>query len=141
MNSTLLVYPMFVMLLLTFSVVVRLFRARMKLVASGTLHPDFFKVYQGQSEPEAAAKLARHFTNLFEAPVLFYVVCLAAMTTQLTGPGFLVQAWIYVLARIIHTWIHTGSNKIWPRVYAYFASWIVLLSMWIVLAFNISTAS
>ncbi len=45
MNSTHLIYPMFVMLLLTFSVVVRLFRARMKLVASGTIHPDFFKIY------------------------------------------------------------------------------------------------
>lgn len=140
MNSALLVYPMLVMLLLTFSVVVRLFLARKRLVASGAIKPDFLKVYQGEPEPEAAAKLARHFSNLFEAPVLFYVGCLAAMATQVTSPAILVLAWLYVLARMIHTWIHTGSNKIWPRVYTYGASWIILLTMWAVLAFNISTA-
>jgi len=140
MNSAFLVYPMFAMLLLTFSVLVRLFRARTKLVDSGEIKPDFFKVYQGSPEPEASAKLARHFTNLFEVPVLFYVGCLAAMATQVTSTAILVLAWLYVLARIIHTWIHTGSNNVWPRVYAYGASWIILLSMWGVLAFNISTA-
>ena len=127
------------MVLLTFSVLVRLFRARSKLASEGKIDPSFFSIYQGDAEPEASAKLARHFTNLYEAPVLFYACCLAALATNVTGTPFLVLAWAYVLARTAHTFIHTGKNKIWPRVYAYFSSWLVLLSMWFLLAFRAFT--
>ena len=124
------------MVLLTFSVLVRLFRARTKLVREGKIKPSYFLVYQGGAEPDESAKLARHFTNLHEAPVLFYACCAAALALDVSGGVFLLLAWAYVAARVVHTFIHTGRNRIWPRVYAYFASWLVLLSMWIFLAFS-----
>ncbi|NKB34452.1 MAG: hypothetical protein GKR91_15275 [Pseudomonadales bacterium] len=132
---------MFAMVLLTFSVLVRLFRVRKKLVSERKIEQSFFSVYQGEAEPESSAKLARHFVNLYEAPVLFYVCCLAALAVNVTGSLFLYLAWAYVGARIVHSFIHTGSNSIWPRVYAYFSSWIVLLSMWALLVFRVIAAS
>ena len=78
-----LIYPMFAMVVLTFSVVIRLFRARSKFVAEGTVDVSYFKTYQDGNEPEASAKLARHFSNLYEAPVLFYVCCLAGTQNKL----------------------------------------------------------
>ena len=131
-----LIYPMFAMVVLTFSVVIRLFRARSKFVAEGTVDVSYFKTYQDGNEPEVSAKLARHFSNLYEAPVLFYVCCLAGIATGLTGTPFFVSAWVYVLVRVVHTYIHTGKNEIWPRVYAYFSSWIVLLTMWVLLVYR-----
>ena len=107
MDSNQLIFPMFAMVLLTFSVVARLFFARRKSVAEGKVNAEYFKVYQGGAEPEASAQLARHF---------------------------LVLAWTYVLLRFIHTSIHTGANKLYPRIAAYFSSWLVLLVMWLVLA-------
>lgn len=136
MNSHHLIFPMFAMVLLTFSVLVRLFRARSRLVGEGKINPSFLSVYQGEAEPEQSAKLARHFSNLYEAPVLFYACCLAAMVLQVAGPLFLLLAWAYVVARLIHTFIHTGSNELWPRIYAYFLSWFILLSMWLLLVFE-----
>lgn len=124
---------MFAMVLLTFSTLVRLFRMRSQLVRKGEVDPKYYRVYQGESEPEASAALGRHFANLFEAPVLFYVCCLAAMIAGVTGTLFLVLAWLYVLTRFIHTFIHTGTNSLWPRIYAYFSSWVVLLGLWGVL--------
>lgn len=137
MNNYQLIYPMFAMVLLTFYILVQLFRMRSKLVGEGKIDPSFFSIYQGQPEPESTAKLARHFTNLHEAPVLFYVCCLAALIVNLTGIFFLLLAWTYVATRLIHTFIHTGSNKIWPRVYAYFSSWLILLSMWVLLVVRV----
>jgi hypothetical protein len=129
-----LIYPMLAMVLLTFSTLVRLFLARRASVAEGVVSAAYFKVYQGSPEPEASAQLARHFTNLFEAPVLFYAACISAMAIHATGTPFLALAWVYVLLRIAHTYVHTGKNVLNSRILAYFSSWLVLLAMWTLLA-------
>lgn len=134
MHDYRLIYPIFAMVLLTFVVLVLLFRTRTRSVASGAIKASYYKTYQGDSEPESSQKLTRHFTNLFEAPTLYYVACLAGLTMHVTDLAFLILAWAYVLARMIHAYIHIGRNKIYPRIYAYFSSWIVLLAMWAYLA-------
>lgn len=73
-----LIYPMFAMVLLTFGVLVSLFRTRVRFVREGKVDPSYFKIYQDGTEPDASAKLARHFANLFESPVLFYAACISA---------------------------------------------------------------
>lgn len=100
-----------------------------------------FRLSLGPTEPETSLKLAPHFANLFEAHVLFYVCCLAALANGATGLPFLVLAWLYVLIRIAHACIHTGDNRLIPRIYVYFSSWIVLLSMWTLLAVRVATLS
>lgn len=134
MADSRLIYPMLVMVLLTFSTLVRLFLARRKSVIDGAVSPAYFKVYQGGAEPEASAQLARHFANLFEAPVLFYAACISAMAIHTTGTPLLALAWAYVLLRIAHTFVHTGKNVLNSRILAYFSSWVVLLAMWTLLA-------
>jgi hypothetical protein len=128
---------MFAMVLITFGVLLALFRSRVRAVRQGQVTTAYFKTYQGEVEPDATAKPARHFTNLFEAPTLFYVVCLAAMITHFTGLGMQLLAWAYVAARLTHAAVHIGSNRLRSRVRVYFLSWMVLLSMWIYLVFGI----
>jgi hypothetical protein len=132
---------MFAMVLLTAAVLVILFRSRVAAVRSGLVSKAYFRIYQGEVEPESTAKPARHFANLFEAPVLFYVVCLAAMITHFTGIAMQVLAWIYVATRVIHTTVHLGGNRLRKRVRAYFFSWLVLLVMWIYLVVGVSVSS
>jgi hypothetical protein len=132
------IYPMFAMVLLTFVVLTKLFRSRVRAVREGQVSVAYFRIYQGEVEPESTAKPARHFANLFEAPVLFYVVCLAAMNLHFTGVAMQVLAWVYVVARIIHAYVHLGGNRIRKRIRAYFFSWIILLAMWIYLVAGIS---
>ena len=134
MHNYYLIYPMFAMVLLTFLVLIQLFRTRTRSVARGSVKASYYKTYQGDAEPEAALKLTRHFSNLFEAPTLYYVACLAGLTMHVTDLAFLIMAWAYVLARLVHAYIHIGKNKIYPRIYAYFSSWIILLVMWAYLA-------
>ena len=131
MKSYGLVYPMFAMVLLTACVLGVLFRSRVRAVRAGKVSSRYFRIYQGEVEPEETAKPARHFSNLFEAPTLFYAGCLAGMVTGDSGLVIQVIAWVYVAARFTHAYIHLGKNRLGRRIYAYFGSWLVLLSLWL----------
>jgi hypothetical protein len=135
LRDSALIYPMFAMVALSFGVLVILFRSRLGAVRAGAVSKKYFAVYQGETEPDYVLKSARHFANLFETPVLFYAACLAALATHQASSVMLGLAWAYVLCRVVHALIHIGPNPLRPRIYAYFASWFVLLAMWITLAF------
>ena len=141
MNTYNLIYPMFAMVLLTFVLLVALFRSRVKSVRKGEISVYFYKTYQGDVEPDATLKLTQHIANIFEAPTLFYVVCVVAMVLGEQALAFQFLAWAYVLLRVIHAYIHTGSNKLKRRMIAYFSSWIVLLIMWAYLVVVVSFSS
>ena len=125
-----LVYPMLAMVALTFVVLILLFRSRVRMVREGHAPVSYFRTFQGSQEPEYALKPARHLTNLFEAPTLFYAGCLAAMVVGVSGWGVLALAWGYVVARCAHAWIHLRGNRIRYRLRAYFISWLLLLALW-----------
>jgi hypothetical protein len=127
------IYPMFAMVVLTAVVLVTLFRARVAAVRQGQVSLAYFAIYQGAAEPESSAKAARHFANLFETPVLFYVVCLAAIIANVTGVAMQALAWVYVAARVAHAYVHLGGNRIRHRLRVYFISCLILLAMWIYL--------
>ena len=132
------IYPMFAMVLLTGFVLATLFRSRVGAVRQGLVSAAYFRIYQGELEPESSAKLTRHFSNLFEVPVLYYVVCLAAMITHIAGAAMQALAWTYVAARVTHAYAHLGANRIRHRLRAYFFSCFVLLAMWIYLLASVT---
>ncbi len=138
MNDFRLVYPMFAMVLLTAIVLANLFRSRVRAVRANKVSIKYFRTYQGEIEPEETAKPARHFANLFEAPVLFYAACITAMLTEDTGMAALAPAWTYVAARALHTYIHMGANRVRHRLRAYFASWLVLMALWIQIVVHVA---
>ena len=133
------VLPMSVLVLFTFLILLLLFRSRIRALDAGEVSVGFFKTYVGDDEPEQSRKLSRHLTNLFEAPVLFYVVCLAALSIQLSSILFHVLAWAYVIVRFLHAFIHLGNNKVPHRLIAYFTGWLVLLCMWATLVYEVLT--
>lgn len=129
-----LIYPMLAMVILTFIVLVTLFRARVRMVREGLAPASYFRTFQGAQEPDYAVKPARHFNNLFEAPVLFYAGCLAALLAGVQGWPVLALAWGYVAMRYAHAYIHLGSNRVRHRLRVYFAGWLMLLALWIYVA-------
>ena len=134
-------YPMFALVVLTACVLVITFRRRVAAVRSEQVPARYYRVYQGAVEPAPALQASRHFTNLFEAPTLFYVVCVAAIATQQVTLTLVVLAWAYVAARVVHAWIHVGANRLASRIRAYFASWLILAAMWVVLVGNLSAGA
>ena len=135
MSEFQLVYPMAVMVLLTFGVAVVLFRARIRSMREGHTPVSYFRTFAGSpAEQEYLAKPTRHFANLFEVPTLFYAGCLAAMVVGATGAPALVFAWGYVATRLVHAWVHLGGNRVRHRFRIYLISWVFLLALWIYVA-------
>jgi hypothetical protein len=134
MRETALVYPMLAMVLLAAAVLAVLFRSRVRAVREGKISARYYKIYQGETEPDYAARPARHFSNLFEAPTLFYAGCLTAMVTHQAGAPVVALAWAYVVLRGLHAYVHLGSNRLPRRMNIYFGSWLVLLAMWLTIA-------
>ena len=130
MSATPLVYPMAAMVLLTMVVLVRMFRARVGAVRSGQIDVSYYRLFQGADEPELNQKLSRNFVSLFEAPTVFYVVCLAAMAAGVGSIAMVVLAWAYVASRVAHSVIHLGANRLRHRMRTYCLGWLVLLAMW-----------
>ncbi|MNJ92519.1 MAPEG family protein [compost metagenome] len=46
---------------------------------------------------------------------------------------FLVLSWLYVIARVIHAYIHIGVNNVLHRMFVYTLSWAVLAVMWVLI--------
>ena len=137
-----LIYPMAAMVLLTIVVLYRMVRGRVAAVRSGAVDAHFYKTYQGENtEPHKVAQQVRHFSNLFENPVLFYVACVVAMVSGLGGTPMIVLAWLFVATRIVHAIIHLTTNRIPRRIAAYASSWTVLAAMWLWLVYGAATAT
>jgi hypothetical protein len=124
-------YPVFAMFALVFGVFLRMAQVRFGAVQRGEMNPAFYKTYQGDEEPEHMRVVTRHFINLFEMPVLFYVVVILTYVTQQTGTWMTALAWGYVASRYLHTWVHLTSNDVLTRFRVYLGSALVLATLWV----------
>lgn len=125
-------YPVLAMFALTAYCVFRLARLRFKAVSRGEIDPRFFRLYRNADEPDNLRVHSRHLVNLFEAPVLFYVIVIIAAVTQQTGVLPLVLAWAYVILRYAHSYVHLTSNRVLTRFRIFALSWAVLTVLWLV---------
>jgi len=64
--------------------------------------------------------------NLFEIPVLFYVLAIYLFVTRRVDAGYVNAGWVFFVFRVIHSFIHCTYNTVMHRFYAYFISCLVL---------------
>ncbi|WP_338845085.1 MAPEG family protein [Massilia sp. W12] len=72
-----------------------------------------------------------NYNNLLQAPLLFYVLCLALAQNGIHSAPLLGAAWLYVLLRCVHSMIQVGANRVVPRFYVWLASSVLLWGMWL----------
>ena len=123
-------YPMVAMIALTFAAAVYMLAGRIGAVRQGAIRMSYWRVQSGAEPPEAVLKAGRHYSNLFEMPVLFYAACVTALALDLQGGGLLALAWAFVAARVVHTLIHLGYNNVSHRLAAFMLANVALLGMW-----------
>jgi len=90
--------------------------------------------------PERATQIANAFHNQLELPMLFYVVVALILTTRTNSIEFVVLAWAFVVSRLVHAYIHTGSNRVDRRFYAMLAGMLILVAMWLTFAVRVLLA-
>ncbi len=139
-SPNLILYPVFAMFLLVAIVLLRMRRLRFAAVRSGEVSIKYYRAYQDGDEPEALRVVSRHFVNLFEMPVLFYVGVIMVYITHNVNAWLVGLAWLYVALRYMHSVVHLGSNDVRVRVTVYFASAFVLFVLWASLFVQLVTA-
>ena len=130
MSPTLILYPAFALVALTLGVLLRMRSLRFAAVRRGEVPVEFFRAYPEGVEPEPLRVVSRHYVNLFEMPVLFYVVVVMLYVTQQVNLGMIIGAWLYVALRYGHSFVHLTSNHVIARFSLYFSSTLVLAARW-----------
>lgn len=124
-------YPMALMVLLTFIVGLVTAGTRYAGIRSGELRMRYFRLMQGQDVSERVTVTTRSFNNMFEVPVLFYVACALHVSLGVESPLGLVLAWLFVSLRYVHAFIHLTYNRFLHRMLAFWAAFICALLLWI----------
>ena len=137
MDARAFVLPVLAMALLTFVVWLRLYQTRIGEMKRERIHPQSVALSAQMAARLTDTRAADNFRNLFELPVLFYVALMAAALLQVQSMAFLVLAWLFVSARVAHSWIHCTYNKVMHRFKIYFLGGAVLWAMWAMLAWQV----
>lgn len=123
--------PLFVEVVLTFVLLFWLAPLRRGAILKGTTHPRDIALGQ-KAWPQRAQQIANSFDNQFQLPVLFYVLTTLSIITHHADMIFLVLAWIFVLSRLIHAYVHTTSNRVMVRGGFYGVGAFALAIAWLI---------
>ncbi|CAN7531390.1 MAPEG family protein [Mesorhizobium amorphae] len=135
MNQTAIFWPVLAHVLLVYIVYLVMARRRYFAVKSGEAKVGQYKVRS--TEPASSVTVANNLINQFELPVLFHALCLALFVTNGVNYLTLALAWIFILSRYVHAWVHLTSNRVMLRSRAFFFGAVVLLLAWIWFAFHL----
>jgi len=91
--------------------------------------------------PERPKQISNAYHNQYELPVLFFVLVAFAMITRKADLIFVVLSWVFVISRIVHMLIHTSSNRVPRRFFAYVVGLFTLIVMWVYFAIQILTGA
>lgn len=132
MNQTAIFWPMIAHVALVFGIYFLIFLRRKAAVQSGSAKISQFR--ENTDEPAESLFVRNNLANQFELPVLFHVVCLSLYAVGAAGLVAIVLAWLFVVSRYVHAFIHVTSNRIRHRQPAFSAGFLVLVLMWAWLA-------
>ena len=128
MDPKLIFWPVLVQATPTLSLYIRLKNAKVDAVKAGgvdrqkaALHPDVW--------PDSVLKVNNNLRNQFEVPVLFYVLTIVLWELGAVNAVTFGLACLFVLSRLVHAYIHTGSNIVKYRLRVFTLGIVTLLGM------------
>jgi hypothetical protein len=123
--------PLFIEVLLTFSVMFGMMYFRTSSLQRGETRLKDIALRE-PNWPVRATQFGYAFANQFELPVLFYVLTILEIVTRHADPLFVVLAWIFVLTRVLQAWVHVTNNNVRVRGAFYGVGAIILVIMWVI---------
>lgn len=125
-----LVLPMAVYVFGLFLLGLYLFFSRVKSIKSGEVSIKYYRLYDGTPPPPRVLVIGQHFDNQFQLPMLFLITCGFFMGLNLATGLTILLAWLFVLTRAAHSFVHLGSNNVRLRAATYFFGWFVIIALW-----------
>ena len=137
MNLALVLAPVFIQVALTFVLLIWSGVLRINAVRAKTVHPRDIALGE-PNWPPRPTQVANAYRNQLELPILFYLAILLAIIFGQATPAFVILSWLFVGTRIVHAAIHTTSNRVGRRFYAYTAGLAIVILMWVVLILSLA---
>ncbi|TMH88282.1 MAG: hypothetical protein E6H45_00845 [Betaproteobacteria bacterium] len=125
-----LIRPVVALVALTVIVALLMGVYRNVAVIRGVVPARYFRGFTADSPAEWVERPARAYMNLLELPVLFYVVCLLMLATGRFDSVQVSLAWVFVIARTVHAFIHIAFNYVPLRFAAFLAGVVTLAVIW-----------
>ena len=132
--NTLFFWPMLALVAVIAVVWGRMYILRVAEMRARRLAPQKLARSGPKSELLHNTNAADTCNNLFEVPVLFFVICVTIAASGMQSTLLLSLAWAFVALRAIHSAVQTTYNRVMHRFPVYVASTLVVFAMWIVFA-------
>lgn len=122
-------YAMFALVLLSLGVAFRMLFLRVKAIKTGQVRISQFRLNTGEM-PAEITQAAKNYSNLFEIPVLFYIAGTITIAMNVESTAMVIFAWLFVVSRLIHSWVHLTYNNVIHRMWAFMAGNVCLVIIW-----------
>ena len=126
--------PCAAMVGLTAAVWVKLYVDRLGEMRARHIDPQALGTTREAASLLERPQAAENFRNLFEVPVLFYVLVLATMQAGVHDAALFGLAWAFVGFRALHSLIQCSYNRVVHRFIAYALATLVLFAYLVRLA-------
>jgi len=136
MNSIHIFWPVLAQIFLTLTMFILLGARKVKAVKAGEVNRQQAAL-NNQVWPDEVVKVSNNIANQFEAPVLFFVLCLVLYSINAAGTAAISLAWLFALSRYAHAYVHTGSNYVPMRFRLFLTGCLVLIGMLILVAWEL----
>lgn len=131
MTLPMILAPLFVEVILTFAVGFWLAGLRGPAFRRGEVRAADVDLRQ-PNWPRKTLQVSNSYSSQFELPVLFYLLTILAIITKHADVLFVTLAWVFVLSRLAHAYIHTTSNNLRLRGSFFGVGAVVLAIMWLI---------
>jgi hypothetical protein len=136
-----LLLPLLAQVALTFIVMINMYRERVSEMKIKRIHPQQIKTrYKSKALLKDSAPAADNYSNLFELPSLFYLAIILTLTLLIQDAILVVLAWLFVVSRYLHSFIHVSYNNVMHRFLVFIFGSFVLFAYWLRLGWIILQA-
>ncbi|MEN3158786.1 MAPEG family protein [Alkalimonas sp. NCh-2] len=126
-----LLLTVFGQVLLTSVVLILMGRRRFAAARRGELSMDAFALMQLDKANAQVIATGRNFDNQFQMPMLYLFAVVFILQQGLADASFVLMGAFYLLLRVFHALIHTGSNRLRWRFRTFVYSCAVLWVIWL----------
>ena len=127
------VLPITLMAFLNLFLIFRLIFMATRYTRNKDIRLSQFRIYEGEF-PDRLRSARQQYQNMFEIPIIFYLLCLLNIYFNNYNQFDIVMAWGFVIFRMIHFVIRLQNQKninIIPRTFIFIISLIFLTIGWV----------
>ena len=132
------VMPITLMAFLNLFLIFRLIFMATNYTRNKDIRLSQFRIYEGEF-PDRLRSARQQYQNMFEIPIIFYLLCLLNIYFNNYNQFDIVLAWGFVIFRMIHFVIRLQNQKninIIPRTFIFIISLIFLTIGWVSFVIN-----